>query len=264
MHRKTFTRAGLSETLCSLAGTNPPVSPRRSGQLSDHVPPLLCVTSEVLFDITAGSCLALGTELNSVSGNNQGENVGGVVAGFHVCCYFASQLAAKTPAASPKTKSTLMWQALWGRWSSAEALVLLKSCPEKTKKGQKLRLPVPPTPLWRTEELRQSKGEPADFVLRFNGGGWLRSMWDLLQRNRSDETRRNIQVRTLKAEFLRGAFKICIICFTYRFTYDDFYHVEPKMCQYYTTTNVSMSSKCLKLTFGASFRHNTNQKLFSS
>lgn len=61
--------------LSSLAGTNPSVSPRESGQLSDSVLVLLCVTSEGLFDITIGFCLTLGTPLNSFSKTNQRENV---------------------------------------------------------------------------------------------------------------------------------------------------------------------------------------------
>lgn len=61
--------------LSSLAGTNPSVSPRRSGQLSDRVLLLLCVTSEGLFDITIGLRLTLGTPLNSFSKTNRRENV---------------------------------------------------------------------------------------------------------------------------------------------------------------------------------------------
>lgn len=94
MHRNAFTLTGPLKTvwcwLCLLVGTNPSVSPRRSGPLSDRVPPLLCVTSGGLFDITTGSSLALGTMLNSFSENNQGENVGGAAAGCCVCCYFTS------------------------------------------------------------------------------------------------------------------------------------------------------------------------------
>lgn len=94
MHRNTLTLTGPLQTvrcpLCLLAGTNPSVSPRGSGQLTDRVPPLLCITSVGLFDITTGSCLALDTALNSFSENNQRENVGGAAAGCCVCYYFAS------------------------------------------------------------------------------------------------------------------------------------------------------------------------------
>lgn len=55
----------------SLAGTNPSVSPGGRGQLNDRVLALLCVTSGGLFDITIGSCLMLGTPLDSFTKKHQ-------------------------------------------------------------------------------------------------------------------------------------------------------------------------------------------------
>lgn len=90
MHRNTFTLTGPLKTvgsrLCSLVWKNPSVLPSRSGQLSDRFPPLLCVTSGGLFDITTGSCLALSTPLNSFRENNQGERLSGCLLRLLLFC----------------------------------------------------------------------------------------------------------------------------------------------------------------------------------
>lgn len=59
------------QPVSSLAGTNPSVSPRGSGQLNAGALALLCVTSGGRFDITIGSCLTLDTPLHSFTKKNQ-------------------------------------------------------------------------------------------------------------------------------------------------------------------------------------------------
>lgn len=151
MHRNTFTLTGPVKTvrcwLCSLAGTNPSVSPRRSGQLSDRVPALLCKPPDVkrvcLISQQAPVLLSAWRLIHLMRTTKETMLAAQLqVAAFAVILQdnklWKHLQVCKSPAASPETKSTLIWQALWGRRSWTEALVVLLGFYwEATRKGQK-------------------------------------------------------------------------------------------------------------------------------
>lgn len=94
------------QPVSSLAGTNPSVPPRGSGQLHDGVLALLCVTSGGVFDITIGPRVTLGTPLNSFTKKNQRKCVEVRRRRGGGDCCLASSFVVKTPAGLRSSRST--------------------------------------------------------------------------------------------------------------------------------------------------------------